>query len=513
MHLKIFFKIIMSLTFLYIICTILYFVILSLSYEEAQPIVSAITSILILLIVASIYGMIKGRVPMLNIRQRKVAILLFANSIFFLFYISALGLLNIILEKNSIEEIPSLKESILNVANLFIPIGYKEGLLTEKFGGITFRFPKGEEKSIQTIKGIYPVAKKELDKIYGKNSSDHFTIMIYETAEELNSDSNIEKVSGYYDSGNRSIHMISCKQMSPSSFQDLFFHEYTHYRTDQFLKVQNIPSGKIPQWFNEGISQFEMDLHTEVDLDLIKVINFTNIITNNDFHAAIGDGYDPYLQSYFAVKELVLEHGTVVIPNLIKASKNKNFYKSFQQITGSKIEEFQKTFLNRRKRVKELYKQADVAQKKKQYKNAENLYLEITHLDPSSNTAAQSLPNLYIKLGEFEKAKNQLESMDEPDVWELQILSELTLLTNPQESLKYAVKAEEMIKINTGDANNSSDLTEAVREVIKEPVEGYLLLFKKDLITYKEIRNDLYKKLRVLYPNDHRIQSLENTAH
>jgi hypothetical protein len=506
---KVFLRIIIVFSIILIFAALLYFVILSPTNEIAIPLASIITVLLIFLILGSIYGMITGNIKILKIKKRKGALLLFTVSIFFLFYVSALGVLSIILEKESKKDIPSLKDSVLTVANLFIPIGYKKGLLSENFEGITFRFPKGDETSIQTIKKLYPGAKKELNKLYGKNPSEHLTIMIYETADELNSFSKIENLSGYYVSSNCSIHMISSKQMSPAAFQDSFFHEYTHYRTDQFLKQQHIFSGNIPQWFNEGVSQFEMDLHTDVDLDLKKVINFTNITTNTDFHAAIGDGYDPYLQSYFAVKELVLEHGTAVIPNLIKAAKNKTFYKGFKQITGDKIDEFQKTLLNRRERVKELYKQADEAQKKKQYKKAENLYLEITHLDPYSSSAVEMLPNLYIKQSEFEKAKNQLEEKNEPDVWELQILSELALLTDPQESLKYAVKADKMNQVNTGGKYNKSDLTDAVKEVIKEPVEGYMLLFKKDLISYKELRLALYKKLKVLYPNDRRIQSLE----
>jgi tetratricopeptide (TPR) repeat protein len=232
--------------------------------------------------------------------------------------------------------------------------------------------------------------------------------------------------------------------------------------------------------------------------------------TNADFHKANHGDLDPYYQSYFAVKELVLEHGMDVIPKLLRSTKNQNFYTAFQEITGVKIEQFQTTFLNRKKRIKELFNQADEAGKKKQYKNAENLYLEITRLDPYSLLADHSLPYLYIKQREFEKARNQLKAIDELDMDDLQMLSELSLLTNPQESLKYAEKEEEKIKINTGDDRYTSDFANAVRVTIKDPVTGYIMLFDKNLISYKEIQTELYKKLKQLYPNNPRIQGLHN---
>jgi hypothetical protein len=507
---KVLFRILMSLSYL-LFAILLYVVVLSQNGKKGFTIAFAIDVLLILLIGISIYGMFKGSITILKIKQRKGSILLFALSIFFLFYVSALGVLSIILKENGNKEIPSLTESVLAVTNIFIPVGYKEGLLTEKFRGITFRFPKGKEASIHTIKSLYPKAKEELDKIYGKESSDHLTIMIYESADEFNFHINNEQLSGFYLSGNRSIHLVSDnKKMAPIQLQDSFIHEYAHYRTDQFLKQHNIPIRRIPQWFNEGISKFVADMHTYVDIDLIKVINFTDMDTNADFHKVNHGDLDPYNQSYFAVKELVLEHGMDVIPNLLRSSKDQNFYSAFQDITGIKIEEFQTTFLNRKEKIKVLFNQADEAEKKKQYKNAENLYLEINRLDPYSKAADQMLPYLYIKQLEFEKARDQLKALDELNVSDLTMLSELSLLKSPQEALKYAKKADEEIKINTGDDHYISDFADAVRVTIKEPVTGYIMLFDKNLITYKEIQTELYKKLKQLYPNDPRIQGLIN---
>lgn len=500
----------MLLSFLIYLASLLYVIVLSQSSMAAFAIVLGIDILLNTLIGISIYGMCTGTIHFLNMKGRKGSIGLFIVSVFFLFYVSGLGLLSILLDGNSEGKIPSFKESVSAVTNYFIPIGYKQGLLTEPFEGITFHFPKGEETSIHTIKDLYPKAKESLDKIYGKDSFDNFTIIIYDNADELNSRSHLEQLSGFYLPNNCSIHMVSDKLLPLYAFEDNFFHEYAHYRSDQFFKKHHISAKSIPQWFNEGISEFVAHLDTYVDIDLKEVINFTDIDTNDDFHEARHDDFDPYLQSYFAVKELVLEHGLDIIPNLIQATKDKMFYSAFQEITGVKIAKFQTTFLNRRGRIKELLTQAEEAGKKNEYKNEENLYLEINRLDSYSMLAERNLPYLYIKQGEFEKAMDQLKAFSEPDASEYQMLAELSLLTSPQESLKYAEREEEKIKKNIGDESFTLDFADAIRKTVTEPVIGYLLLFNKELITYKELRKELSKKLKQLYPSDQRIQKLES---
>ncbi|NHC43471.1 hypothetical protein G6549_26865 [Bacillus sp. MM2020_1] len=490
---KVFLRILMSLSFLVSLAIVLYVIILSQNSIKGAAFGLLINVLLFILIGISIYGISKGNIVILKFRRRLGSVVLFTVSIFFLIYVSALGVLNIFLEKNSKEEVPSLKESVLAVENVFIPIAYKEGLLTKEFGGITYRFPEGEETSIHTLKSLYPIAKEELDKIYGEDSSVDLTIIMYKNTNELNSQLNMEQVSGFYVPSNQSIHLVSEKQMGLNAFQDSFIHEYTHYRTDQYFKKYHISSRSIPQWFNEGISEFEMNLHTNVDIDLKKVINFTDIDTNDNFHKARHDDFDPYHQSYFAVKELVLEHGMNVIPKLITASKDSNFYSVFQKITGTKIEEFQSKFLNRREKIKKLVKQADEVEKKKQYKNAENLYLEIARLDPYDISPDQNLPYLYIKQMEFEKAMNKLKESDYPD---LEMMSEISLLTSLEESLKYAEMAEEEIRKNSGNVHYKSKFAEAIRKNLSEPAVVYKKLFAEDLIIYKEIETELFKKLR-----------------
>ncbi|MFJ7513348.1 hypothetical protein ACIQW7_28680 [Peribacillus simplex] len=57
---------------------------------------------------------------------------------------------------------------------------------------------------------------------------------------------------------------------------------------------------------------------------------------------------------------------------------------------------------------------------------------------------------------------------------------------------------------------NKSNYADAVRKTVSEPVIGNKLLFDENLITYKEIEKELYNKLKQLYPNDQRIQSLDS---
>lgn len=508
---KTFLKVIALLSILISLAILLYFIVLSLNGVEGLAISFVISMILIIPISISMYGMIKGNIAMLKIRKRIGSFVLFAVSIFYLLFVIALGLLNIILEEASKDEVPSLKESVLTVTNVFIPIAYKEGLLTEEYNGITFRFPKGEETSIDTIKSLYPKVKEELDLLYGADTPVDLTIMIYESVDELNSRTNKEKLSGFYLPSNQSIHIVSEKSGAPYEFQDSFTHEYTHYRTDQFLKHHHISSTSIPQWFNEGISEYVMNMHTFVDIDLNKKINFKDIDTNNDFHKARRDGFDPYLQSYYAVRELVLEHGKDVIPSILIRTKNdRDFYTVFQETTGMKIEEFQTIFLNRREEINVLLEQAGEAEMKKEFKVAENLYLKIASLDPYDVYVERSLSYVYIKQGEFEKAMDTLKKMKETDISELYMMSELSLLKSLEDSLKYAEMAEEAIRKYNGETHYTSEFADAIRNNRSEPVIVYKELLNEELIDYKEIQIELVKRLKQQYPNEQWIQDLNS---
>jgi tetratricopeptide (TPR) repeat protein len=472
---------------------------------------------LIALLGISLFGIFKGKIRFLRVKSRIGAFGVFFVSVIMIAYVSGLVIANtIITEMKAKGENPSIKEKVLLATNMLVPIGYQWDLETVELEGITIRTPKGENETINKIKNFYPKAKEEVDKIFGDNYSEHFTVIIYDNPHTFKRSARWTDIGAFYDPINQSVHLQS-PAIYNFDFKGTFYHEYTHYRFDTFLKQNDIPRTKIPTWFNEGISEYIGNLDTYVDIDLVEEVDFTDLDKNHNYHQENIGNKSPYLQSYFAVRSLVQEHGIDVIPELLLSSKEKPFYDGFQEVTGKSIEEFQVSFMELRKKEKELWAQVDEAHKKHDFEKEETLLMEIIHLDKDSIHAYDSLVYIYIKQSRFDKAIETInESMSKKDkiqVADLHILSELYLMSNPKEALIYAEKAEQLVKEYNGTSTggHSTKYADAVRLVNSDdPVAGYALLFNNGLINYKEIRQETYKQLLKQYPDDSRIINLKN---
>ncbi|KAA0542927.1 hypothetical protein FZW96_21135 [Bacillus sp. BGMRC 2118] len=395
------------------------------------------------------------------------------------------------------------------VVNMVISPIEDQNFLQEEFKGISIKYEKDDVSSLKILKEIYPNVKKKLDELYGDNASDNFKIIIYGNEKDFNNASYYENLGGFYVPDENSIHIKSAKLMPKYKYEDLIVHEYTHYRTTKYLKEKGITEDEIPQWFNEGVSEVMANQNTYIDIDLIEVMEFKELDTTSKFYEGRDGDFDPYLQSYFGVKELVSMYGEDVIPEILLSSKDRSFYEAFQDITGTNIDKVLTSYLIRRAEVKDLIKQADDYYRNKDFKRAQETFLEVIQLEPFNNYAKQSLPHLLIKQGEFSEALNLLKEKQDLDVSDLQVLSELSLLDNMLDSIEYSEMLEEKIRINNEDKNYKSPLGEALRENTSDPVNMYIKLFEEDLITYEEIRSELKLKLKNMYPNDQRLQSIK----
>lgn len=499
-------KIVLVLGFFFIFAGVVFILMMAQKSIVGIVVGLGLDILLIILLGIGVYGIMRGKITFLQIKSRLGAIGFFFISVMFLCYVNGLSILNLILEK----EADGMKAKTLLLANLFLPVGYQGGLQTEKTEGLIVRFPEGERGTIAKLNSYYPSAKDEMDQMFGEAQLEPLAIIIYDKKQGMGNKQFFESNDGFYQSNNQSIHLLSPKLLGDDQFQSLFFHEYTHHRTHQFLKQNGISEGEIPAWFHEGISEFVRYSDTYADMVPKKIIDFRKMDKNADFKQAKQGDYDPYLQSYLAVKELVLEQGSQAIPELLLAAKEFTFYDAFQKITGKNIELFQSSLLDRRKKIDRLLKQGVEAEKVGDFKKAESVYLEIMKLDPDSNLTAGSLPNIYIKQGKFEEAIQSIKKEGNLQVWQLHLLSELYLLSNPQESVIYAEQAEQLVIKNDGGGDHVYEkFAEVIRKINSDdPVTGYEQLFKKDLLNYKEIRAELYRKLLKQFPDDKRVKNI-----
>jgi tetratricopeptide (TPR) repeat protein len=499
-------KVILSVLVFLIIFLTLIPLFLLLSVKQGVALGLSISGAALGLIFYSIYGLILGKTHMSYFKGRPGTLGLLFISIFLIPYSMSLAAINDIIEEDFKAGNPSFSEKARMLAN-FVPVGYMEDLKEVKFNEVTIRYPEGKEDTVQMIKDIYPEALAENEKYFGSIPLEPLTIFIYPSEEFLTKYTSLEGIGGYYKDGNASIHMLSAEQYkAENQFLEMFRHEFAHYITFMFLEHHDIKKDNVPNWFIEGIAGI-IGKDGMVDI-AIETISFNQMDSSSDFHDARND-HEPYLQSYYAVRELVIEHGDEVISNLIKASAETDFYDGFHQVVGLTIDEFEDILMVRKQRIEELINLAGEAEKNKNYVKAESLFLEAIEMEPDNFLIYGMLPHNYIKQQKFNDAvsliENKLLKLD-PYYNYYQLLSELYLLKDLNQSLAYAEKFEE----NTGNGGDYSDRwLEAIGKLNSErSPESYIKLLEDDLINYNEIKRELYKKISLEFPNDTRLREL-----
>lgn len=403
--------------------------------------------------------------------------------------------------------IQDVKPLFKNLVDETIANPLDKDFLTEKYEGLTIKYEKNDYSTVETIKALYPEAKEELDKLYGDNS-DELTIVVYEKLEDFNAASKSENLGGYYIPINDSIHLKSEELVGDFPLEDTFFHEYTHYRTDSFLEKHGLSDEDLPQWFNEGISEVIAKRDTDVDIDLVETIDFNELDSNTEFLKGRQGDVDPYLQSYFTVNELVYQYGLEILPEILLALKDKDIYKVLDDLAGTNPEELLSSYIERKYTIDKLIEQVDEYQTKSEYKNGEVALQEILRLDPNNNYAIDIMLHLLLKQSKFTDAMALLRNREELRVYDLQMLAELSLLYNLDDSIKYTEMSEEQLRINTSDRSYTSPFGEIIRANLDDPSNAYLELIKENLFLYEEIKVKLVENLKQMYPDDPRVQNL-----
>ncbi|TKC19044.1 hypothetical protein [Robertmurraya kyonggiensis] len=403
--------------------------------------------------------------------------------------------------------IQDVKPLFKNLVNETIANPLDKDFLTEEFEGLTIRYEKDDYATVETIKTLYPDAKEELDKLYGSHS-DELTIVVYAKLEDFNAASDSEILGGYYTPINDSIHLKSEEVVGDFELEDTFFHEYAHYRTNRYIDEHGILEEDLPQWFNEGISEVIAKKNTSVDKDSLETIDFKELDSNTLFLKGRQGNIDPYLQSYFTVNELVHQFGPEIVPKVLLALKDSDIYKALDDLTGTSSEELLSNSLDRSEQINDLLEKASEYAVNGAYKETTNIYQEILRIEPNNYIANTSLSHFLVKQYKFTDAVSQLTNMEVLESFDLQLLAELSLLSDLNDSLKYMEMSEEKNKTKFTDNSSTSPFVDAIRNNIDDPVSAYLQLFKENLITYKEIESQVKVNLKKMYPDDSRVQNL-----
>ncbi|WP_391115839.1 peptidase MA family metallohydrolase [Psychrobacillus sp. L3] len=467
-----------------------------------------------LIFLVSIYGVVSGKIIKWKLYNRIEVGGLLLGTVFLALFIFLFTITNTAMEETL--ENPTISEKTRLILNLFTYQSTQKDVVKEKRQGITYVFHPENRVTVDRFEALLLEKKSSMDAIFGNELKDHLTIEIYNDPTSLQANSYLNDVTGYYDYFNKSINVLKIDLNSNDNWKQNLLHEYTHYRIQQFSKMNHLDqnSEQVPLWFNEGVCVligYQNERISNVT-ELIDIADFHLLDSIDSFHAA-RENYNPYLQSYFAVKALVNDYGEAIIPKLLLSKTEDDFYKNLEKLTGMSLNEFQQTFLKKlqlkEEEISEKFALVSSAILEHRYNEVEKLITEIKNegFKEDIEYANSLLVQIYLEQCLYENAINLLniEIQDKENrmyLANIMQLAEIYLLFDTEKALKYSEIVEvEAKKAPVYNKELAVNFAEALRLInSSNPVPGYKRLLEVQQIFNEPIRNELINKLQEEYP-------------
>lgn len=459
---------------------------------------------------AGVIGILQGKLDFFKIHNTGEAVgaMLFAIILFTV--VSVVTVANSFVEFTMGETNLAHEEKIRLFASNIFQVPAQKELSSEEKNGVTYYFIEENKNEIEKMDLLLQEQREELNAFFGTDDSSGLAIEFHEDYESMEDYAGIEDVSGFYNTLNRTIHLVP----DDPQWELVLMHEYAHYQSHLFALENGLPVSRIPHWFEEGIAEYFAEASTYwFDLEGLEIEDFREMDDLDDFDASATDEFDPYAQAYLAVEALVQDRGEKVISELLESESVNAFYESFEEISGQTIEEFQRTFLlDMIAEQKLLEKNLDgiyTAMEAKQYSDAEKHLEEIKKTGDEYNIdeAYWIMTDNYLAQGLYE---NALELMEEKIalgdeqflIDDLRLMAEIHLLSNPEKSLELASKAEqEAQKAGEADFYEFDALIPALQKINSPNATiGYKILIREELIYNGYVLEALESKLNKEFP-------------
>ena len=467
----------------------------------------------LILFILSVYGVVTKRLEFMGFRTVGEHIGLMIFSISLSTVVGFVAIANSFVEYTvGDNNLAYAEKSRLFASSIFQVPSQKELKKTVE-NGVTYFYSENQEQHIEKIDRLLQEEKQAFHAFFGIEDDSGLSIEFHSSYESLESSSGMEGIAGYYNSGNRTIHMIPDDEI----WELILLHEYTHYQSHLFAEENNLGIQRIPSWFEEGLADFLAEDNSYwYDLESVELINFRSLDIYTEFEQASTDSYDPYAQSFLAVQSLVMDHGTEFIPDLLKSRNTSEFYRKLEALTGMELKEFQKTFLKgmleeqkmRNAKLDQAYNAIDT----KQFDKAEQI---LKGLQRSGNKfevdeAYWLLTDVYLEQGQYEKTIASLEEKiskgeEEFQIDDLLLLAEVQLIIDPAKSLEHVKTAKALNDESGGyyDPVEIGMLEEAYQKINSaHPLDGYQMMFEQELLWNPFVLEDLDKKLAKEYPGE-----------
>ncbi|MTD29855.1 type IV pilus biogenesis/stability protein PilW [Planomicrobium sp. YIM 101495] len=363
-----------------------------------------------------------------------------------------------------------------------------EELETTHRADMAFYYPHGKEyiDEINKIADFIPSNKKQFEKSLGGRSDAAVSVVLYPDESSMpKREANSTEYSGLYTVDDQMIHLPI-----PVDFTALA-HEYIHHLFFSIGKDRGMLLTQIPQWWSEGIATHLSQKNGSTPLLRLNeenYIEFKQLTDVGEWENHLKKDSLPYKQSSTFINYLMINEGEDVIAKIFSEMENANFPTSFQRVTGKTIEEYEGSFVSDFKSIAELWDEASLLETRdnEAQKSLES-FLAIAEIMPNLELVNHRIANLYMEIGDYEKAieyrKNELEIAvaDKNDTLSSSYgyLAESQLFINLREAINTAelavqVSSEYDLEWNKGRLEELTSLDQQIKQ--GRPLQGYFEL-------------------------------------
>ncbi len=518
---KIIMKLFLILFLLITTIFISYILLFSLTLKTGIIVGIILVSLCFILFCITIFGLVIGNLKFLLLHSRLEVLSLMVFSVFLSLFIGILTFLNATVEyayRDADLELVLDNKTRLAASKIF-QIPSQTNLVKDQRGIITYFYSPKYEEIANDFDTFLIEQDSSFHDFFGDNSLDPLTIEIYDNLDTLHTNSLLDDISGYYNKFNQTIHLFG---LDPT-WESTLLHEYTHYRIHQLAKENSLAAvNRLPIWFEEGLAVvmgYGIKNFHHGDLTEVMISDFHLLDFNEDFHQARHENLDPYRQSYFAVQHIINDYEINDVNELLLSKTMKRFYENLEKITNKSLEEFQQSLLDdlvvNQQLIDDKFVLANEAIKANDYEKAKTLLIDIkkTGYDRDASIASRQLLNLFIEQELFIDAIAQLEELVINEDYgfkttDLIQLATIYLLVDTEKALATIELAKDEVPANHWIEPKIDEYIEAYRLINSDtPILGYRLLFDKELILPVKLRNNLYRKLVVEYPDEFKLKN------
>ncbi|MEZ0481564.1 tetratricopeptide repeat protein [Planococcus sp. SSTMD024] len=391
-------------------------------------------------------------------------------------------------------------------------------LASKEIDGITFYFAPGSEplEEMKQLAELVETSHPQLERELGGETNAPVSIVLYGAGLDMPIRETIEEeYGGFYKEHDQTIHLpLPIDKVSA-------VHEYAHHLFFGIAEERGMYSSEIPVWFIEGVATYLSEKGHTLPYDSIQTaeyVTFEKLKEPGGWENNLAFPQDPYFQSRAFIEYLVDEEGGNVVKKIFGNMEHMTFSKSFEQVTGKTVKDYEMEFFKEFERIPSLWDEAVQLEINGDIKERLKTYLEVAEIAPNMESLNHRISNLYLELGDYETAlaysQKELAFLETERSENLSAaysyLALHLLFTDVEQAQEAALKA---VEVSSAEGNIWSegilDEVEALKVDIENgnPLKAYLTILTGEY-AYNQVTDNQKEKILLIetvlerYPQD-----------